>query len=246
MSGSKTFATAHRVLNQLRHDRRTLALLFVVPPILITILKYVFQGNSRQFDQIAPMLLGIFPMVMMFLVTSIATLRERTSGTLDRLMTLPMAKADFIMGYALAFSLVALVQALITSSVMLGLLHVTVLGGTLPTLLGAIVAAFLGTSLGLFVSAFASSEFQAVQFMPAFIFPQLLTCGLFVPRDHMARLLQWFADIVPLTYSVDAMKLLATHTNWSGALTRDFTVVVAYALAALILASVTIRRQEKN
>jgi ABC-2 type transport system permease protein len=246
MSGPKTLATARRVLNQLRHDRRTLALLFVVPPILITILKYVFQGNSRQFDQIAPMLLGIFPMVMMFLVTSIATLRERTSGTLDRLMTLPMAKADFIMGYALAFSLVALVQALVTSGVMLGLLHVTVLGGTLPTLLGAIVAAFLGTSLGLFVSAFASSEFQAVQFMPAFIFPQLLTCGLFVPRDHMARLLQWFADIVPLTYSADAMKQVTTRATWSGTLTRDFAVVVVYALAALILASVTIRRQEKS
>jgi ABC-2 type transport system permease protein len=161
-------------------------------------------------------------------------------------MTMPMAKADFIAGYALAFSFIALVQALISGGVMLGLLHVTVLGGTLPTLLGAIIAAFLGTSLGLFVSAFASSEFQAVQFMPAFIFPQLLTCGLFVPREQMARLLQWFADVVPLTYSVDAMKLVTTHATWSATLTRDFTVVIVYAGAALILASVTIRRQERT
>lgn len=246
MSMQKTAATARRVLNQLRHDRRTLALLFVVPPVLITILKYVFQGDSRQFDQLAPLLLGIFPMVIMFLITSIATLRERTSGTLDRLMTMPIAKTEFISGYALAFSLVALVQALITSGVMLGLLRVTVLGGTVPTVLGAIVAAFLGTSLGLFVSAFASSEFQAVQFMPAFIFPQLLTCGLFVPREQMARLLQWFADVMPLTYSVDAMKQVTSHAIWNTALTRDMAVVVGYAIVALILGSVTIRRQEKS
>lgn len=246
MSASRTLATARRVVTQLRHDRRTLALLFVVPPVLITILKYVFDGDKAVFDQLAPMLLGIFPMIMMFLITSIATLRERTSGTLDRLMTMPIAKADFIMGYALAFSMMALIQALITSGVMLGLLRVTVLGGTLPTILGAVIAAFLGTALGLFVSAFASTEFQAVQFMPAFIFPQLLTCGLFIPRDHMARLLQWFADVVPLTYSVDAMKQVTTHLSWTATLSRDYAVVLGFAVAALILGSITIRRQQKS
>lgn len=245
MNATRVLATARRVLNQLHHDRRTLGLLFVVPPLLITVLKYMFDGNSSTFDHLAPMLLGIFPMVMMFLVTSIATLRERTSGTLDRLMTMPMAKADFIMGYALAFSFVALVQAGITGGVMLGLLRVTVLGGALPTLLGAIAAAFLGTALGLFVSAFAGSEFQAVQFLPAFVFPQLLTCGLFVARDQMAQLLQWFADVMPLTYSVDALKQAASQAVWSSTLSRDLAVVIGYGIMALILGAVTIRRQEK-
>jgi ABC-2 type transport system permease protein len=244
MSLARTLATARRVLRQLSHDRRTLALLFVVPPVLITILKYVFQGESLVFDHLAPMLLGIFPMVMMFLITSIATLRERTSGTLERLMTMPTDKLDFILGYALAFSLVALLQACITAGVMLGILGVTVLGGTLATLIGAISAAFLGTALGLFVSAFASSEFQAVQFMPAFIFPQLLTCGLFVPREHMAKLLQWFADVVPLTYSVDALKQVTNYAAWSTTLSRDLLVVFGYGVLALILGSITIRRQE--
>jgi ABC-2 type transport system permease protein len=246
MSPAKTAAIARRVLNQLRHDPRTLALLFVVPPILLTVLKYVFQGETREFSNIAPMLLGIFPMVMMFLITSIATLRERTSGTLDRLMTMPVSKLDFILGYALAFSLVAFLQATVTGTVMLGLLHVTVLGGTLPTLLGAVLAAFLGTSLGLFASAFARSEFQAVQFMPAFLFPQLLTCGLFVARAQMARPLQWFADVMPLTYSVDAMKQVTTHSSWTATHTKDSVIVIAYALAALVLGSITIRRQEKS
>lgn len=246
MSPAKTTAIARRVLNQLRHDKRTLALLFVVPPVLITLLKYVFQGEPQTFNNLAPMLLGIFPMVMMFLITSIATLRERTSGTLDRLMTMPVSKLDFILGYALAFSFVAFLQALITGTVMLGLLHVTVLGGTLPTLVGAVLAAFLGTSLGLFASAFARSEFQAVQFMPAFIFPQLLTCGLFIARAEMARPLQWFADVMPLTYSVDAMKQVTIHSAWTATHTKDLGIIVAYALAALVLGSITIRRQEKT
>lgn len=246
MSLAMTLAIARRVLNQLRHDPRTLALLFVIPPLLLTLLKYVFEGEPREFNGIAPMMLGIFPMIMMFLITSIATLRERTSGTLDRLMTMPMSKLDFIVGYALAFSLVASVQAVVTGTVMLGVLKVTVLGGTLPTLVGAVAAAFLGTSLGLFASAFARSEFQAVQFMPVFIFPQFLTCGLFVARDAMARPLQWFADVMPLTYSADAMKQVTTHAAWTSTHTKDLLIVLGFAVVALILGSITIQRQEKG
>lgn len=244
MSARKTFATTGRVMSQLRHDPRTLALLFLIPPILITILKYVFQGEKSAFDHIAPLLLGIFPMIMMFLITSIVTLRERTSSTLDRLMTMPIAKLDFILGYAIAFSLLGFLQAIVTGFVMLGLLHVTVLGGAMPTIIGAVFASFLGTALGLFISAFAKSEFQAVQFMPAFLFPQILTCGLFIARSQMAKPLQWFANIMPLTYSVDAMKRVTVDAVWSSLLTRDLIVVGAFGVAALILGSATIRRQE--
>jgi ABC-2 type transport system permease protein len=245
MSLVKTTATTNRVLRQLRHDPRTLALLFVVPSLLITLLKYVFNGQPRTFDALSPMLLGIFPMVMMFLITSIATLRERRSGTLDRLMTMPVSKLDFVLGYALAFSIIALLQAVITSTVLLGVLQVHVAGGTLATIAGTVCAALLGTALGLFSSAFATSEFQAVQFMPAFVFPQLLLCGLFVARDQMARPLQLLADILPLTYSVDAMKQVTTHTSWTATHTKDLAIVLVCAAAALLLGAITIRRQEK-
>jgi len=244
MSPRKTLATAARVLRQLRHDPRTIALILLVPSMLLIILKYAFQAEPRVFNGLAPMILGIFPLVIMFIVTSIATLRERTSGTLDRLMSMPISKLDFVFGYALAFSLLALAQAGFVCAVTLGFLGVTVLGGTLPVLVSAVLAALLGTSLGLFVSAFASSEFQAVQFMPALIFPQLLVCGLFVAREHMAKPLQWFADVMPLSYSVDAMKQVTSHALWSGILTRDLLVVLGFAIAALVLGSVTIRRQE--
>jgi len=244
MSPSRTLSTATRVLRQLSHDPRTVALLFVVPPVLLTIMKYVFQGEPQVYNNIAPMLLGIFPMIMMFLITSIVTLRERTTGTLDRLLTMPMTKLDFIFGYALAFSFLGLCQALISAGVMLGFLHVTVLGGVTATLIAVVFAAFLGTSLGLFLSAFATSEFQAIQFMPAFIMPQLLVCGLFIAQDLMAKPLQWFADIMPLTYSVKAMKQVTENATWTNELTKDLLIVASFGIVALILGSLTIRRQE--
>ena len=114
-----TLATAGRVLRQLRHDHRTLALVILVPPLLLTIMKYVFYGQEETFDRIGAPLVGIFPFVSMFLVTSIAMLRERTSGTLERLMSMPLAKLDILLGYGLAFTLLALVQATVTSIVAL-------------------------------------------------------------------------------------------------------------------------------
>lgn len=244
MNIRKTFATARRVLTQLRHDPRTVALVLFVPVVLITLLKYAFQNEPKMFDVIAPMILGIFPLLMMFLITSIATLRERTSGTLDRLMTQPISKLDLIFGYALAFSIVGLVQASLASFVTLGLLGVTVMGGTLAVIITAILAAFLGTALGLFVSAFARNEFQAVQLVMPILMPQILLCGLFVPRSDMAKVLQWLSDIFPLTYSVDAMKQVTLHTTWVPDLVRDLIIVVGCGIIALVLGSVTIRRQE--
>lgn len=245
MSPRKTLATTKRVLKQLRHDHRTLALILLIPVILITLLKYVFLGNERLFNGIAPVLLGIFPLTIMFLVTSIATLRERTSGTLDRLMTAPISKLDLIFGYALAFSLVGFLQACIAGVLTLGLLDVTVLGGTYPVIITAIFASFLGTSLGLFVSAFARNEFQAVQLVMPTIMPQILLCGLFISRDQMARPLELASNVLPLTYSVDAMMQVSRHTTWTSDLTRDLIVVFGFGVAALLLGSLTIRRQER-
>ncbi len=244
MSPRKTFATTKRVLGQLRHDHRTVGLMLVVPCLLVTILKYVFDGEPKVFNSLAPMMLGIFPLLMMFLVTSITTLRERTTGTLDRLMAGPISKLDFIFGYALAFSLLGLVQASAVSLVSLGFLGVTVAGGTTSLLIAATAAAFLGTSLGLFVSAFATSEFQAVELVMPILMPQVLLCGLFVARNHMAGWLQHISDYLPLTYSVDAMKQVTQYNTWTHDLTKDLLVIVSFAIAALILGSVTIRRQE--
>ncbi len=219
-------------------------MVLLIPALLITLLKYVFHNEPQIFSGLAPIILGVFPLMMMFLITSIATLRERKSGTLDRLMTQPMSKLDFIFGYAIAFSLVGLVQASIASFVTLELLGVEVAGGAIPLLITAILAAFLGTTLGLFVSAFARNEFQAVQLVMPIMMPQVLLCGLFTPRDQMAGLLHWLSGVFPLTYSVDAMRQVALHPEWTATLTRDLLIVLGFGVAALVLGAITIRRQE--
>jgi ABC-2 type transport system permease protein len=243
MSPRRTLATTVRVLRQLRHDHRTLGLILVVPCVLLWLLKYVFDGQERLYDQFAPLMLGIFPFIIMFVVASVATLRERTNRTLERLMTLPMFKLDFVFGYALAFGLLALLQASLASFVALKLLGLSVAAGTGPVLVTAILAGVLGMALGLFLSAFARTEFQAVQFMPAFVLPQILVCGLFINRDNMAEPLRWLSDVLPLTYSVDAMKQITQHSDWTGDLTLDLIIVGSFAVGALILGAATLRRQ---
>jgi ABC-2 type transport system permease protein len=243
MSPRVTLATAARVLTQLRRDPRTLALLVLVPVVLVTLLRYVFSGNEQVFHRVGGPMLGIFPLIAMFLVTSITMLRERVTGTLERLLTTPLAKLDLLVGYALAFAAVAAVQAVVVSLVAIGLLDLELAGAAWQVVALAVLNALLGMSLGLFVSAFARTEFQAIQFMPAFVFPQLLLCGLFAPRESMARPLELLADALPLTYAYDALDRVSRGADLDGRFWVDVAVVVAAALLALALGAATLRRR---
>lgn len=243
MNATRTLATARRVLRQLAHDPRTIALLLFVPVLLLTLLYFVFDADRRTFDAIGAALLGIFPLVTMFLVTSIATLRERTSGTLERLLAMPLGKADLIMGYALAFGVLAVVQASLATGVAVWLLDLRITGSAWLLLLIALLDALLGTALGLFVSAFAATEFQVVQFMPAMIFPQILLCGLFAPRDTMQPVLEAVSNVLPMSYAVDGMTEVLTHADATGDFVRDALVVAGSALLVLVLGAATLRRR---
>lgn len=243
MSIRITLATAARVLRQLRSDHRTVALLLVVPSVLMVLLRYVFDGSPAVFNSIGLPLLGIFPFVTMFLVTSVAMLRERTSGTLERLLTTPMAKLDLLLGYAIAFALTALAQVAVASTVAFTWLDLDAPGGVPPVVLLAVSNALLGMSLGLLVSAFAATEFQAVQFLPATVLPQFLLCGLLTPRDHMLDLLRWISNALPLSYAVDGMTRLRTDSGLSSAVATDLAVVVGCTVLALALGAATLRRR---
>ncbi len=235
-------ATAARVLAQLRHDPRTIVLLLVVPAGLVTLLRYVLNDQAT-FDRLGAPLVGMFPFITMFLVTSITMLRERTSGTLERLMSMPIAKLDLLLGYGLAFALVAAAQATVTAAVAFGLLDLDVVGSAPAVVLLAVANAILGMALGLLVSAFATTEFQAVQFMPAFVLPQLLLCGLFVPRDQMAPALEAVSYALPLTYAFDALERVATEGSLGSAGVVDVVVVVSVTLLSLALGAATLRRR---
>ncbi|MFC4495217.1 ABC transporter permease [Streptomyces ovatisporus] len=243
MKLSRTLATARRVLRQLSHDPRTVALLLLVPVLLLVLLYFVFDADRRAFDGIGASLLGIFPLVTMFLVTSIATLRERTSGTLERLLSMPLGKGDLIAGYALAFGVLAVVQASIATGVAVWLLDLNFAGSPWLLLLIALLDAILGTALGLFVSAFAASEFQVVQFMPAVIFPQILLCGLFAPRETMQPVLEYVSDVLPMSYAVEGMNEVLQHTDPTGDFVRDAVVVAGSALLVLCVGAATLRRR---
>jgi ABC transporter DrrB family efflux protein len=238
-----TVAVARRVLRQLRRDPRTIALVLIVPPVLLTLLKYAFDQNPGAFQGVGGPLVGLFPFITMFLVTSITMLRERTTGTLERLMSMPMAKLDLLSGYGIAFAILATVQAAIATAVAFWLLDLHVAGSTLLVGLLAVANALLGMSLGLFVSAFARTEFQAVQFMPAFVFPQLLLCGLFVARDQMAPLLEAASYALPLTYAFDALHRVTVDGSVGGGGAVDVAVVVAVTAASLALGAATLRRR---
>jgi len=243
MSARITLAVAGRVLTQVRRDHRTLAMLLVVPCVLISLLWWMFDDLPGDlFDRFGPGLLAMFPFIVMFLVTSVTTLRERGSGTLERLLTMPMGRLDFLLGYALAFGLLAAVQAALAVGVSVGLLGLDVNGPVWLLGLVAVVDAVLGTALGLLVSAFATTEFQAVQFMPAFVLPQILLCGLFVPRDAMPGVLEAISNVLPLSYAVDAMQELVGGAD-QGEVWRDVLVVAVFALAALGLGAATLRRR---
>ncbi|MFF4774584.1 ABC transporter permease [Microtetraspora fusca] len=242
MSPTITLATAGRILAQLRHDRRTLALLVGVPTVLMILLRYVID-DAASFDRLGPTLLGIFPFIVMFMVTSITTQRERATGTLERLMAGPLGRFDLLLGYALAFGTVAAAQVAVVLAISLTWLGLEIAGSVWLLVLVAVLDSLLGMALGLFFSAFARTEFQAVQFMPAVVLPQSLLCGLVVPRDAMASWLERLSDVMPLTYAVEAMQEVARTGDVTGVLVRDILIVAGCAVLALVLGAATLRRR---
>ena len=246
MSGDRTLAVVLRVLRQLRRDHRTLVMLFVIPPLLLWLVHEIFSSRPLVFDRIGPLMLGFFPFMMLFVITSIAVLRERTQGTLDRLMASPIGRGDVLLGYALAFTVVALAQAVVNMVVGISLLGMSSEGEPLLTFLVVIGQALLGIALGLFLSAFARTEFQAVQFLPAVIAPQFLLAGLLVPVEQLPGWLEAIARVLPLTYAFDALDriMLRGEGLSDREVVIDLVVIFGFVALALVLGSLTLRRSE--
>jgi len=243
MSARILFSTAARILTQLRHDKRTSALIIGVPLVLLTLIYYLFEKQPGVFDHVGLILLGLFPFVIMFLITSIAMLRERTSGTLERLLTTPLHKPDLLFGYGIAFGVLAAVQAGVATGLAYWAFDLTTRGSTGLVIVFAVADAILGMALGLFFSAFARSEFQAVQFLPAVVFPQLFLCGLFAPREQMAGWMHALSNVMPLTYAVQGLQEIGASVDPTRLMWRDLGIVIGCAVLALSLAAATLQRR---
>lgn len=245
MSRRRTLAVVVRVLRQLQHDHRTMAMVLLIPPLLLWLVKAIFTDFDFLFVRVSAMMLGLFPFTLIFVVTSITTLRERTQGTLERLMASPIGRGDLMAGYGIAFLLVAAVQTAITVIVGIGLLGIPHYGPLWIAVVFVLLLAILGIGLGLFLSAFARTEFQAVQFLPALVLPQILLAGILVPVEKLPLGLEWVARILPLTYAFkglngnmrDGMGLSDGHM-WL------YIVVCVFSPVVLLIAgSLTLRRE---
>ena len=236
-------ATVRRILQQLRHDPRTIGMIIGVPIMLIALLYFMFEGLPGRFDAVALTMLAVFPFTIMFLITSIAMLRERTSGTLERLMTTPTRGVDLLFGYGLAFGIAAAIQAAAAGACAYLLFGLDTAGPPGYVLLVSVLTALLGVGLGLFCSAFARTEFQAVQLLPVVVIPQVLLCGLFVARADMAGWLRVLSDALPLSYAVQATGEVGLHSSPTGLLWRDLGIMAGCVVLTLLLASATLRRR---
>ena len=242
MNPGRTFATAGRVLAQIRHDPRTIALLLIVPSLLIGLVAWIFS-DTDVFDDIGPAMIALFPFIVMFLVTSIATLRERRSGTLERLLSMPMGRGDFLLGYALAFGLLAIAQTAIAVSFAIWVCGLDIEGSIWLLFAVAVADALLGTALGLLASAFARTEFQVVQFMPLLVLPQILLCGIFIPREMLPAVLETISEWLPLSFAIDALQAVAADSESAEWIVSKLLVIVAWIVGSIVLGAITLRRR---
>ena len=245
MSLRLTIATSRRILQQIRHDPRTLGLIFGLPTVLMGLVAFMLSERPGAFDAWGAPLLGVFPLIVMFLVTSVATLRERTSGTLERLMAMPISKGDIVGGYAIAFSLLGAAQAIVVSLFCFGLFGLDVPGSALLVGIVAVADALLGTALGLAASSLARTEFQAVQMMPLMLLPQLILCGLIIPRDQMPAALEWLSWLMPLSYAIAATTDATSYGTLTSTYLVNLAAVLAFSFAALVVGGLTLRRQSR-
>ena len=249
LSPQAYLATTGRILRQLAGDHRSVAMILVVPSLIITLMYFMFQnaphrpGAPTPFNNACLIMLGVFPLIIMFLITSITMQRERVSGTLERILTTPLRRLDLLAAYGTAFSIAAAAQASLACVVAFWLLGFETAGNPMLVFAIAIINAVLGVGLGLLCSAFARTEFQAVQFMPVVIVPQLLLCGIIVPRSLLPEWLQWISNVLPASYALEALQQVGAHTDLTGTAARDIGVVVAFAVVALCLAAATLRRR---
>jgi ABC-2 type transport system permease protein len=249
MNPNILFATTARILTQVRRDRRTIHMMLVVPALMTVLFYYTLSlqavgpDGRTPFDHLGILQLGVLPCAVMFPITAITMRRERASGTLDRLFATPITKLELLAGYGVAFSLAAVVQAVIVTLVAYRVTDLQTSGSALLVALVCVLVSILGVSLGLFFSAFAQTEFQAVQFAPIVLVPQLFMAGVFIPNEEMPGWLQSISDVLPLTYAVDALKQISIHTEATPQMWRDLAVVAAFIVAALLGGAATLRRR---
>jgi len=241
---SNALTIAARVVRQIVRDRRTIVIILVVPLVIMTIIRYSFPDELRvMLDNAYPPLLATMGLLFSFLLTGISFLRERSQGTMERMMASPVSRLDMVVGYLLGFFVLALIQILVVVLFTIYGLDANYAHGSLWRIcIFQMVVVTVGVNLGIFISAFARNEFQMVQFIPLIIFPQILLCGIIWPIDQMDEILQWIAKFLPLKYAVNGMTDIMHVGQSLLDVGYEIGILAAFAVVISFLAAMTLRR----
>jgi len=218
-----------------------MVLIVVVPLVVMTLIGLSFPEGTV-LDYIAPALLATMALFFSFLLTGISFLRERSQGTMERLMASPVSRLDIVVGYLFGFFIFALLQTLIVVLFTIYVLDVQYYGDLWQIFIFQIVIITAAVNLGIFISTFARNEFQMVQFIPLIIFPQIFLCGVIWPVEQMPNYLQWLSAILPLTYAVDGLRDIMLLGQSLLDVWFELAVLVGFTAIISILAAITLRR----
>jgi len=238
---NQAFTIANRIMQQVIRDRRTMALIVVVPLVVITLIGLSFPEGTV-LDYIAPALLASVALFFSFLLTGISFLRERSQGTMERLMASPVSRLDIVVGYLFGFFTFALTQTLIVLMFTIYALDVHYSGDLWQIFVFQVVIIVGSVNLGIFISGFARNEFQMVQFIPLIIFPQIFLCGVIWPIEQMPEYLQWISKVLPLTYAVDGLRDIMLAGKNLLDVGYDLAMLAGFAVIISVIAALTLRR----
>ena len=219
MPFDRKFAIAGRIVREIRRDRRSVALIIGAPIIVMSLIGFSFQDQKSVLNQVAPALIATMAMFFVFVLTAISFLRERSQGTLERLLSTAVTRSDLLVGYLAGFLLFALIQSII-------FLMVTV----------------ASVSMGIFISTFAKNEFQVVQFIPLLIAPQIFLSGVILPTSQLPGYFQGLSGILPLTYANRALRDIMLRSESLADVSAEIGVLALFAVRMLVAAAVTVRR----
>lgn len=234
----------------------------VNPPVLPQVERQTIylSPDASQADVLAPIFLGFFGYFFVFLLTGVSFLRERIGGTLERLLATPVTRFEIVSGYSLGFGIFATIQVIALTVFILNQVDVPAIGPLPPFSIGlgvdaagspvlAFVIALLlslgAVNLGIFLSTFARTELQVIQFIPLVIVPQTLLSGILWPTERLPDVLRAISDVLPLTYAVEGLRevMLKGADLTSATVQLDLAVLVGIALFFVVLASLTIKRE---
>jgi ABC-2 type transport system permease protein len=238
---NNTLTIAQRTIQQLVRDRRTIALILIVPLVIASLIG-VSVPSKLILNSTLPAILAMLILFFGFLLSGISFLRERSQGTRERLLASPASRMDILVGYLLGFLLFAMLQTLILFFYSVYVLKVDFNGSLWQIIIFQILIGILAVCLGIFISTFAKNEFQMIQFIPLIIVPQVFVCGLLFPVSNMPNYLQWLAKFLPLTYAVDGIRGLMLNGQNLLDIGKEVGVLLTYAIVLMVLAGVSLRR----